>query len=85
MPAPRPFTVAVPDAVLTDLRERPRRARFPDEPPGAGWQFGSELRVREGADHVLARALRLAALGGELNRLPQFTAPVAWHRRSLHS
>ena len=38
-----PFTIAVPDAVLTDLRERLGRARFPDEPSGAGWQFGSDL------------------------------------------
>jgi hypothetical protein len=30
MPAPRPFTVAVPEATLTDLRERLARARFPD-------------------------------------------------------
>ena len=40
---PAPFTVRVPDSVLADLRERLARARWPDEPPGAGWAYGSDL------------------------------------------
>ena len=35
-----PFTIDIPDAVLTDLRERLTRARLPDEPEGVGWQLG---------------------------------------------
>ena len=31
-----PFRIAVPDAVLTDLRERLARTRLPDEMPGSG-------------------------------------------------
>lgn len=40
---PRPFVIRVPDEVLGDLRERLARVRFPDEVPGAGWQYGSDL------------------------------------------
>ena len=36
-----PFTIAVPDDVLADLRDRLARARLPDEPEGVGWQLGT--------------------------------------------
>ena len=38
-----PFRIQVPDAVLTDLKERLARARFPGEIPGAGWDYGTDL------------------------------------------
>jgi pimeloyl-ACP methyl ester carboxylesterase len=38
-----PFRIAVPDAVLADLRERLARTRFPDEIPGSGWTYGTDL------------------------------------------
>ena len=41
--APRPFQLQVPDAVLTDLRERLARVRWPDEPPGAAWSYGTSV------------------------------------------
>jgi pimeloyl-ACP methyl ester carboxylesterase len=40
---PIPFTIAVPDAVLDDLRQRLAATRWPDEMPGTGWQYGSNL------------------------------------------
>lgn len=47
-----PFTIAVPDAVLEDLRERLSRARYPDEIEGAGWTYGANLAyVRELVDY----------------------------------
>ncbi len=39
----RPFTVAVPEAVLADLRDRLARTRWPDEIAGAGWAYGANL------------------------------------------
>ena len=39
----QPFTINVPDAILTDLRERLARTRWPDELPHAGWDYGSNL------------------------------------------
>lgn len=35
-----PFTVNVPEPVLADLRDRLARTRWPDEIPGAGWDYG---------------------------------------------
>ena len=50
--APQSFRVSVPEEVLQDLRQRLQRTRWPDEPAGAGWQYGSALAVvRDLVDH----------------------------------
>jgi pimeloyl-ACP methyl ester carboxylesterase len=38
-----PFTVSVPDEVLTDLRERIGRTRWPEAAPGEAWSQGVEV------------------------------------------
>jgi microsomal epoxide hydrolase len=38
----RPFTIAVPDSVLEDLRARLSRARLPDQIPGTAWAYGTD-------------------------------------------
>jgi hypothetical protein len=38
----QPFTIAIPNAALTDLRERLGRVRWPDQIDGIGWQQGTE-------------------------------------------
>jgi pimeloyl-ACP methyl ester carboxylesterase len=38
-----PFVIAIGDAVLADLRERLSRTRWPDELPGVGWDYGTDL------------------------------------------
>ncbi len=38
-----PFTIAVPEPVLDDLRARLTDARFPDELDGSGWTYGTNL------------------------------------------
>jgi microsomal epoxide hydrolase len=78
MTALQPFRLAVPEATLSDLRDRLRRVRWPDQPPhGEPWQFGTDLvYLRElvaywldGFDWRRQEAL--------LNEFPQFTTPVA--------
>lgn len=72
-----PFRIAVPDAVLTDLRERLARVRFPDEIADAGWSYGAPLGYmkelvaywRDGYDWRRAEAA--------LNRLAHFRARVS--------
>jgi pimeloyl-ACP methyl ester carboxylesterase len=39
----RPFRVEVSDAVLDDLRDRLARTRWPDQIPGSGWDYGTDL------------------------------------------
>ena len=48
----RPFRVDIKVDVLTDLRERLKRTRWPDEIPGSGWDYGSNLAyVKELVDY----------------------------------
>ena len=56
----RPFRVEVPDAVLDDLRERLARTRWPDQIPGSGWGYGTDLAYLQDLCDVLAQRLRLA-------------------------
>ena len=45
MPAtPVPFTIAVPEEVLSDLRQRLAATRWPDELPGSGWLYARGQR-----------------------------------------
>jgi pimeloyl-ACP methyl ester carboxylesterase len=41
--SPEPFVMAVPEALLNDLRQRLALSRWPDEIPGAGWHYGANL------------------------------------------
>ena len=77
MSAPRPFAVNVPAATLTDLRERLARARFPDEPPDAGWRYGAELAYVKALAAYWSERYDWRRWETELNRFRQFTAPVA--------
>ena len=48
----RPFEIAVPDEVLTDLQERLSGTRFPDQLEGVGWDYGTDLAyLRELVDY----------------------------------
>ena len=38
-----PFEIAISDEVLDDLRQRLSLTRWPDEMPGTGWEYGSNL------------------------------------------
>ena len=38
-----PFEIAISDDVLEDLRRRLEHTRWPDEMPGTGWEYGSNL------------------------------------------
>jgi epoxide hydrolase len=50
----RPFTIAVPQATLDDLRERLARTRWTDEVEGSGWTHGISLSyMQDVADYWL--------------------------------
>src|SRR5690242_5211715 len=67
-----PFRIDVPDAVLTDLKGRLARTRFPDEIDGAGWEYGTNLAYLK--DLVAYWRTKYDWRGEErkLNQLPQF-------------
>ena len=81
---PRPFTLKVSDAVLTDLRARLERVRWPDEAPAAGWQHGTDLALHEGAGRLLARPLRLAGARGAAEPASAVHGAGRRHRHPLH-
>ena len=69
------FTVHVPQADLDDLHDRLTRTRWPDELPGAGWDYGIPLeRVRHLADAWATYDWR--AHERRLNAHPQFTTTI---------
>ena len=83
-----PFTIDVPDNVLTDLRERLARARMPDEPEGVGWQLGmNQAYLRQLVDYWRDE-FDWRAQERRLNRLDQFKTTIDGldihfvHRRS---
>src|SRR5688500_16868686 len=72
----QPFTIAIPQADLDDLRERLARIHWPDELPGVGWDYGMPLGyVRE-----LAAYWRdfydWRDWEAKLNSFPQFTTEI---------
>ena len=73
----RPFRLDVPDAVLVDLRERLNRARWPDEPPGAGWRYGTSLAYLRELVAYWRDRYDWRAHEAQLNAFRQFTVPLA--------
>ncbi|KAI8629147.1 microsomal epoxide hydrolase [Xylariaceae sp. FL1651] len=72
----RPFTIAIPDAELEDLRERLRRARFPDELEDVGTDMGAPLaNVKRLATHW-AETYDWRKAEAELNQLPHFRTRI---------
>src|SRR5438034_2762721 len=69
---PVPFRIAVPDAVLVDLRERLARTRFPDEIEGSGWDYGTNLGYLKALVSYWRTTFDWRAQERTLNLLPQF-------------
>ncbi len=67
-----PFRIAVPDSVLTDLRERLARTRFPDEIPGSDWGYGTALAYMRELVAYWKDRYDWRAAEAALNALPQF-------------
>jgi pimeloyl-ACP methyl ester carboxylesterase len=73
----QPFRIRVPDDVLADLRERLARARWPDQVPGGGWRYGTDLAyMKELVDYWRDR-YDWRMHEARLNMWPQFTAAIA--------
>ena len=73
----KPFRIAVPDAVLADLRERLARVRWSDEIPGAGWTYGTDLATMKDLVAYWRDGFDWRAQEAALNAWPQFTTSIA--------
>ncbi len=69
---PRPFRIQVDDACLEDLRRRLGAARWPDEPPGAGWRFGTDQTWLRSLVAYWAQDFDWRAQEAKLNTFQQF-------------
>jgi len=77
MSSPKAFRLHVADAALDDLRERLRRARWPDEPPLEPWSTGTSVAwLRDLARYWEAEYDWRAQEERMINRFRQFTLPV---------
>ena len=71
-----PFTIAVDDDGLDDLRARLARTRWPGAAPGAPWAQGTDLAYLQDLCAYWADDFDWRARERALNGLPQFLADV---------
>jgi pimeloyl-ACP methyl ester carboxylesterase len=71
-----PFTIAIPDTALTDLRERLARARWPDEINDDAWEWGTRADTLRRFVDRWANGYDWRIHEAALNRLPQFRAEI---------
>jgi microsomal epoxide hydrolase len=68
-----PFRIAVPQSDLDDLAARLAGTRWPDELPGAGWDYGVPLSYLRELAEYWRTGYDWRAREAELNAFPQFT------------
>ncbi|WP_157254088.1 epoxide hydrolase family protein [Nonomuraea typhae] len=72
----RPFTLAVPDGDLDDLRRRLEHVRWPEEVPGQGWRLGVPLAYLKDLAAHWRTGYDWRAAEAEINAHPQFTTEI---------
>ncbi|HTP99900.1 MAG TPA: epoxide hydrolase [Casimicrobiaceae bacterium] len=72
----RPFTLAVDDVAVSDLRTRLAGVRWPDEAPASPWRYGTSVDfMRDMVEHWRDR-YDWRSTEAALNAWPQFVAPI---------
>jgi len=72
----RPFTIAVADAVLLDLKRRLDATRWPDEVTDSNWAFGTDLQYLRTLAEYWRSGYDWRAQEAMLNRFQHFTVPI---------
>jgi pimeloyl-ACP methyl ester carboxylesterase len=72
----QPFTIAIPQAALDDLRDRLARTRWPDELPGVGWSRGVPLDYLKQLTAYWRDTYDWREQEAKLNQFPQFTTEI---------
>jgi microsomal epoxide hydrolase len=70
--SPEPFVIAVPEALLNDLQQRLALTRWPDEIPGSGWHYGTNLAYIKELVHYWQHQYDWRAQERLLNGFPQY-------------
>lgn len=77
-----PFTIAVPQAALDDLQMRLAQTRWPDEIPGSGWSYGSNLAYMKEVVSYWQTTFDWRRQEQQLNRLAHFRTMI--HGMGIH-
>jgi pimeloyl-ACP methyl ester carboxylesterase len=72
----RPFRIDVPEAVLDDLRDRLARTRWPDQIPGRGWDYGTDLAYLQDLCNTWQNTFDWRAQEARFNRWPHFLTDI---------
>jgi microsomal epoxide hydrolase len=72
----RPFRIDIPQADLDDLRARLARTRWPDQLPGAGWDYGIPLEYVKELAEYWRTSYDWRAHEKRLNAFAQFTTTI---------
>jgi len=75
-----PFRIDVPDDVLSDLAQRLRRTRFPNEVPGVGWEQGVALDYLREIVRYWLDTYDWRVHEARLNRYQQFITTIEGQR-----
>jgi len=73
---PESFRLNVPDSALADLRERLKRARWPDEPPLEPWSTGTSLAYMKALAAYWAEGFDWRAWEARVNTHPQYLTEI---------
>ena len=73
----KPFRIHISDEILSDLRERLKRTRWPDEIPNAGWTYGTNLAYLKALVAYWRDQFDWRKQEIELNRFRQYVVPLA--------
>jgi hypothetical protein len=71
-----PFSIHIEAKILSDLRERIRKTRWPDQAPGAAWEQGTDLEYLRQLLAYWADEFDWLAQERELNAATQFRAEL---------
>jgi hypothetical protein len=71
-----PFMIGVEEAALEDLRDRLRRARWPEREPAGDWSQGVPLGYLQALCGYWAEGYDWRAAEARLNQIPQFTTMI---------
>jgi pimeloyl-ACP methyl ester carboxylesterase len=71
-----PFTIAIPDATLKDLRTRLEKTRWPDQIEGSGWAYGMDTTYLKELMSYWAKDYDWRAQEKKLNALHNYRAEV---------
>jgi microsomal epoxide hydrolase len=72
-----PFRVNVSDEVIADLKARLASTRFPDQLPGAGWDYGADIAYVEELCAYWRDRFDWRAAEARFNAFPQFMTEIA--------